>query len=137
MYSSGRTRIKPLFFGEYMPSILRRDYFLLAALWLASLAAIALFLHYDVTLDVFYFAVVSTPFALNGYLLHAEKLKTREFLKHIKHEIRNPLTTICGIAEIFQQTMQADADSRYKELVGVLASSASKLKNVVNPPTKK
>ncbi len=64
------------------------------------------------------------------YAENANRAKT-DFLAHMNHEIRTPLTAISGIAEIFDNARD-NLDDRQKQLVSVLISSTSSLKDLVS-----
>jgi signal transduction histidine kinase len=66
-------------------------------------------------------------------LFHARYLSMKEknhSLTHLCHTLRTPLTTICGVAEMFEGA-QENLNPDQKHLIYRLVSSATTLKNLV------
>ncbi len=62
----------------------------------------------------------------NAALIEADAIKTR-FLANMSYEIRTPLTSIGGFAELLQAGIGGDLDQQGKEYVGDILSSVARL----------
>ncbi len=66
----------------------------------------------------------------NEALQEADRQKT-EFVKHVSYQLRTPLTTITGYADLLNQQMAGDLNPRQKEHVRSILSSAEQLAKLV------
>lgn len=66
----------------------------------------------------------------NEALQEADRQKT-EFVKHVSYQLRTPLTTITGYADLLDQQMAGDLNDRQKDHVRAILSSAEQLGKLV------
>lgn len=79
-------------------------------------------------------ATVSVERALkerNEALEQADRLKNR-FLQHVSYELRAPLTSISGFAELLDSGMTGTLEGAQGEYVGYILSSAQVLKTIID-----
>src|SRR5690606_5964537 len=66
----------------------------------------------------------------NEALQEADRQKT-EFVQHVSYQLRTPLTTITGYADLLNQGMAGPLNERQKEYLGSVLSSAEQLAKLV------
>lgn len=67
----------------------------------------------------------------NEALEQADKLKNR-FLQHVSYELRAPLTSISGFAELMQGGLTGELNASQAEYVGYILSSSQVLKTIID-----
>jgi signal transduction histidine kinase len=81
--------------------------------------------------SLFTLIALSAAFHLRYVYMKQKLEKAMHAGSRLCHALRTPLTTVCGIAEIFED-MQDSLDPKQKELVRRLRSGTSALKTLVN-----
>lgn len=93
------------------------------------------------TLGIFSISMILF-FILNTHYLRASKklfqarLSSNDAYIQLCHELRNPLATLCGIAELFENA-QDNLDVTQKELVSSLSSCTATLKMLISDSLEK
>jgi len=67
----------------------------------------------------------------NEALQEADRQKT-DFVQHVSYQLRTPLTTISGYAEMLKSGMTGELDERQEEYVSAIESASAQLDKLVN-----